>query len=65
MSALGFVANWLLCEFPDVRATAEVVDTRDPPPAASLLAASEAADMLVVGLPRAQISAGSAVGLGQ
>lgn len=39
-----------LCrEFPDVRATAEVVDTHDPSPAASLLAASEAADILVVG----------------
>jgi len=39
-----------LCrEFPEVRATAEVVDTHDPSPAASLLAASEAADILVVG----------------
>jgi nucleotide-binding universal stress UspA family protein len=39
-----------LChEFPDVRATAELVDTRDQSPAAGLLAASEAVDMLVIG----------------
>jgi Universal stress protein UspA and related nucleotide-binding proteins len=39
-----------LCrEYPDVRVTAEVVDTHDPSPAASLLAAAEAAEALVVG----------------
>ena len=39
-----------LCrEFPEVRVTAEVIGTDDPSPAASLLAAAEAADILVVG----------------